>query len=243
MGGCSWLLSGGLTQSRTQRVEASLARGWRRRARGVHVCLLVLGAALLVIGGVSGCGGSGTQGERVLAGQTHMTSEEQAPASKHSGGVALPDRPSSERSTPSAAVATHTITTADGSVWRVPPVPGASTAPPSSGCERHASEADPTPPLAPPAPGVSAKRTSASRVVVHYGFRRIDPRCRPVALLLTLDVSADGLPGSGDGYPIDGRVGTVIVHVPRFLSDADILSVTALTEDRVTSLASRVRLR
>lgn len=134
------------------------------------------------------------------------------------------------------------IRTKGGGAIYPPPRPRGTHTDPADSCEmrRLARRVEKS---FPPAPGITAQRTSADTVVVTYRFRSFDRKCLPVALQLTLDVNSDGLPGSGVDVPVNRPTGQVALLVPRRLRKADVAYAYAQTRDGRLGRSSSVLIR
>lgn len=90
----------------------------------------------------------------------------------------------------------------------------------------------------PPRPGISARSGPSGTVVVAYRFRSLPTRCKPVQLLISVDVHDDLNPGFSQPFPVRGRTGEISVEVPDVLEAADVVRVSAVSRVRPGSTAT-----
>lgn len=97
--------------------------------------------------------------------------------------------------------------------------------------------------LAPPAPGISARRLDARTVLVRWSFRRLPGRCMPIRLRLRVDVSGDILPGREIVARVRSKTGRARLFVPPDLARVDAVHASALAADGAQSNTVSVAIR
>jgi hypothetical protein len=130
---------------------------------------------------------------------------------------------------------TRTITTPSGAIIITPPRPKATEIRPGKSCVQVRTSARRRV-VVPPHPGLRAERSGPTEVTVRYRFPALPPRCRPVALLITLDVNDDGRPGTTSRFQAR-REGVITVGVPTWLRDPppDVARMSAFSRDGLRS--------
>jgi hypothetical protein len=132
-----------------------------------------------------------------------------------------------------------------GAIIFVPPLPRQWSTKPSRGCvDLGAADSPDRRILAPPVPGVRARATADRTVTVSYRFHTLPAACKPVTLLVTLDVNDDGGPGATRDVPIRRSESDVPLGVPSYLRGTpNVIIVSALTADLQRSRTAAVRIR
>jgi hypothetical protein len=199
--------------------------------------------AVIALALVSGCGSEDgkKRGDADQASEpSSRTSKPRDPSGRPSPGGGA-DQRRSERGTRGR----QAVPTGAGSAYRLPPPPRRSVTEPGRKCVHTRG---PQPPagrrvVAPPAPGLSAKRAGPTRILVTYRFARLPRSCAPARLKLSVDVSDDTLPGSATSVRVRRRQGSIRLPIPRDLRRADVVRATAYTKRFAQSEAAAVLIR
>ena len=133
------------------------------------------------------------------------------------------------------------VTKDSGAVYVPPERPTKKATAPGQGCrDREESSGGRTLRVSfPPAPGLQAARVG-DQIKVAYRFGPLPPRCKPVALEVTVDVNDDPLPGRSSSVEISALRGSVRVKVPQDLHDVDVVRVVARTQRAAPSESAAV---
>lgn len=162
-------------------------------------------------------------------------------ASKH-----VPDRAKGSQSARAADPSSKTvpgprgpgsrrIVTPSGAVVLTAPTPRHARLAPARRCEMVGNKV-----IAPPRPGLTAKRTGRT-VVVTVRFAGVSPSCRAVQLRVTLDRNADATPGVGRTRALRGPSMTLRLPEPAHFTP-DVVSASGISRRGVPGSSATIRL-